>query len=131
MTWYYNDKPFTADDVGDYVGFVYCIERLSDGKKYLGKKLFGAKRLVKKNGRKRRVYKTSDWESYFGSNAELALDVQKEGPEAFRRTILHLCHSKGRMSYLEIKEQLACDALLREDYYNSFVGCKIHARHVK
>ncbi len=131
MTWFYNDKEFTSEDIQDYVGFVYLIKRLSDGKSYIGKKLFRSKRMAQKNGRKRAVYKESDWLTYWGSNTQLVSDVEKEGPEGFQRVILHLCNSKGSMSYLEITEQIKANALLREDYYNSFIGCKIHAKHVK
>ena len=131
MTWYYNDVEFTSEDIGDYVGFVYEITNLLSGRKYIGKKLFGAKRLVTKKGKKKRVYKESDWKSYWGSNTELVSDVESAGEANFKRVMLHLCKSKGALSWLELKAQVLADALLREDYYNSFVGCKIHAKHVK
>ena len=131
MTWYYKDSVFESEHIGDYVGFVYLIERLRDGKKYIGKKLFGSKRVLTRGGKKRKVHKESDWKSYFGSNAELVESVQAEGQEGFKRVILYLCNSKGVMSYLELKEQILSDALLREDYFNSFVGGKIHSKHVR
>ena len=38
---------------------------------------------------------------------------------------------KGEMTYLEAKEQFARDVLLKPDeYYNKFIGCKLHAKHV-
>ena len=43
MDWTYNDKPFnpTPEVIEDYQGFVYELEELSTGKKYIGKKFFG------------------------------------------------------------------------------------------
>ena len=46
MDWTYNDKPFnpTPEVIEDYQGFVYELEELSTGKKYIGKKFFWSKR---------------------------------------------------------------------------------------
>jgi hypothetical protein len=44
---------------------------------------------------------------------------------------LHLCMSKGEMSYLEAKEQFDRDVLLSSEYYNGIINCKIHRNHVK
>ena len=39
---------------------------------------------------------------------------------------------KGEMSYLEMREQMVRDVLLKpNEYYNAFVGGKIHRNHVK
>jgi hypothetical protein len=35
------------------------------------------------------------------------------------------------MSYMETKFHFKFDVLLNDDFYNSFVGCKIHRNHVK
>jgi hypothetical protein len=42
--WYYNGEEFTSEMIGDYVGFVYLITDLSNGKKYVGKKTLMSKR---------------------------------------------------------------------------------------
>jgi len=34
------------------------------------------------------------------------------------------------MSYLEAKEQFDRNVLLNDEYYNEFIGCKIHSKHV-
>ena len=36
MNWLYEDKEFT--DVEDYYGFIYLIENLVNGRKYIGRK---------------------------------------------------------------------------------------------
>lgn len=68
---------------------------------------------------------------YFGSSEEVKQLVEELGPKNFHREILHLCESKGVMSYLEAKEQFDRDVLLSEEYYNGIINCKIHRTHVK
>lgn len=135
--WIYNGIEFTSEMIGDYQGFVYLLENTNNGKKYIGKKFFiKPKVLPKTKSRKRRVRTTveSDWKQYYGSNDQLKEDILSEsnrrGEMAIVRTILHLCKTKGECSYYEIKEQLSVDALLKEEYYNSYVGCKIHRKHM-
>ena len=132
--WYYGGKEFTSEMIGDYIGFVYVITDLSNNKKYVGKKLFMSKRRLpplKGKTRKRTVIKESDWMDYFGSSEEVKQLVEELGPKNFHREILHLCESKGVMSYLEAKEQFDRDVLLSEEYYNGIINCKIHRTHVK
>ena len=74
--------------------------------------------------------KESDWRDYFGSSEELKSLVESNGGDKYHREILHLCKSKGAMSYLELKEQVERDVLFRDDYYNEFIGAKIHSKHV-
>jgi hypothetical protein len=132
--WLRNDVEFTSDMIGDYVGFVYIITDLTNNKRYVGKKLFESKRTLpplKGKTRKRKITKESDWMSYYGSSEELMLLVESNGTETFKREILHLCHSRGEMSYLEAKEQFDRGVLLSDDYYNGIINCKIHKSHVK
>lgn len=132
--WHYCDKEFTSEMIGDYVGFVYVITDLSNNKKYVGKKNFWSKRKLpplKGKTRKRTVIKESDWQDYFGSSDEVKQLVEQAGPEAFKREIIHLCNSKGEMSYLEAKEQFDREVLLSDEYYNGIINCKIHRTHVK
>ena len=35
------------------------------------------------------------------------------------------------MSYYEAKLQFEKNVLLSDEYYNEFIGCKIHAKHLK
>jgi hypothetical protein len=34
------------------------------------------------------------------------------------------------MGYLEAREQFDRNVLLSDEYYNNFIGCKIHGKHV-
>jgi Putative endonuclease segE, GIY-YIG domain len=125
--WTYKKKPLTEIPDG-YVAFVYMITNLSDGRKYIGKKMFRFTRKVK--GKRKRKVIDSDWLSYYGSNKELKADVETLGPDQFEREILHLCKSKGDASYMEAKLQFKHNALIREDFYNSWISCKIAKSHL-
>lgn len=131
--WYYEDNLY-EDTPEEYQGFVYQITELDTGKKYIGKKFFWRpKTLPKTKTRKRRV-KTrveSDWKSYYGSSKEVQQIVEDKGSDSFKREILRLCKTKGECSYYEAKLQFEFDVLLRDDYYNEFIGCKIHSKHIK
>ena len=132
--WHYGEVEFTSDMIEDYVGFVYVITDLTNKKKYVGKKLFqSTSRLAPLKGktRKRKVVKESDWKDYFGSSDEVKLLVEENGRESFHREIIHLCDSKGEMSYLEAKEQFDREGLLSYEYYNGIINCKIHRTNVK
>ena len=133
--WHINNIEYnpTEDELIEYVGFVYLITERDTGKKYVGKKFFWSTRKLpplKGQKRKRTVKKQSDWMDYYGSSETLKILVEHKGGEAYYREILHLCETKGECSYLEAKEQFLRDVLLREDYYNEFIGCKIHSRHI-
>jgi|TARA_B110000908_G_C10225129_1_gene437522 hypothetical protein len=132
--WHYGGVEFTSEMINDYIGFVYVITDLSNKKKYVGKKLFNSTRRLaplKGKTRKRKVVKESDWKNYFGSSEEVKLLVETNGKESFYREIIHLCNSKGIMSYLETKEQFDREVLLSDEYYNGIINCKIHRTHVK
>lgn len=133
MTWLYENKPF-EETPEEYQGFVYQITELDTGKKYIGKKFFWRpKTLPITKTRKRRV-KTrveSDWRTYFGSSAEVQSLVESKGQSNYKREILRLCQTKGECSYYEAKLQFEYDVLLSDEYYNAFIGCKIHAKHIK
>jgi len=132
-SWTYQGQPFTSDMIGDYVGFVYQITNLQNDKKYIGKKWFwSTKKLppLKGKKRKRTVKKESDWQKYFGSSEEVKLLVEQHGHDNFKREILRLCSTKGECTYYEAKYQFDLDVLLRDDYYNEFIGCKIHSKHL-
>src|SRR5210317_963244 len=132
--WLYEGKEFEPTQSEDWVGFVYIITDLSNNKKYIGKKNFWAiRRLPPLKGMKRKRTKksASDWMDYYGSNEEVKSLVEEVGKDNFKREILRLCKSKGEMSYYEAKEQFDRDVLFSDEYYNEFIGCKIHSKHVK
>lgn len=124
---------FLTDVPTGFVGFVYEISNLLDGRKYIGKKSFIfkiAKKPLKGQKRRRISYEESDWRDYFGSNTELQADVARHGVGNFHRRILMLCKTKAEMSYYEAKFQLETDAILRDDYYNSWVSVKVTRKHM-
>lgn len=136
MTWYYDDRYFTENDVpDDVVGFVYIIERIDNGRKYVGKK--NLHRVVtrpplKGKRRRRRSKKSSDWQDYYGSNDELLADVKNLGVDKFRREIVRLCRTKGEMSYHEARLQFDMGVLLSpERYYNSWIRVRVTRAHMR
>tara|TARA_Y100001970_G_scaffold204658_1_gene249212 strand:+ start:3933 stop:4382 length:450 start_codon:yes stop_codon:yes gene_type:complete len=123
--WLYEGKPFTSDDIGDQFGFVYCITNLQTGKKYIGRKYFTSRRKPRSGKSKRRVTSESDWKKYYGSSDELKSDVKRLGREIFKREILSLHSTKGKVNFEETK-QLFINNVLSEAlsdgtpaYYNS------------
>ena len=82
-------------------------------------------------GKKKKEKALSDWKTYWSSSEELKKDVLEFGENNFTREILYLCGNKGSMSYMEMREQIIRDVLLNQDeWYNGFVGGKIHRSHV-
>tara|TARA_R100000027_G_scaffold34291_1_gene25141 strand:- start:410 stop:820 length:411 start_codon:yes stop_codon:yes gene_type:complete len=130
--WYYKDKEFN-ETPEDFQGFVYMITDINTGRKYIGKKNFWKPKILPKTKTRKRRVRTrteSDWRTYFGSSEEVKLLVEERADD-FKREILRLCKSKGEMTYFEMKEQFDRDVLFREDYYNEFIGGKIHSKHLK
>jgi hypothetical protein len=129
--WIYQDNPVTEVPDG-YQGFIYLIENITTKKKYIGKKIFLNKKTNYRKG-KRNVHSLVDsgWINYTGSNAPLNLEMATIGKENFTFTILYLCRTKAEMNYLETREIFNQDALLRDDYWNEWVTCKITKMHLQ
>lgn len=121
--WTYNGEIFDTDNIQDHYGYVYCIENLLTGRKYLGRKYFWQKR--KEKGKRRRVTKESDWKKYYGSSDELKADVKEFGKENFKRTIISLHKTPGKVNFHETKSLFEHEVLSRRlpngefMYYNS------------
>tara|TARA_B110000503_G_scaffold47345_1_gene77164 strand:+ start:16121 stop:16525 length:405 start_codon:yes stop_codon:yes gene_type:complete len=131
--WIYNESPFDTTPE-EYQGFVYMITELDTGKKYIGKKFFWKPKILPiTKARKRRQHTRveSDWQTYYGSSAQVQALVESKGLTNYKREILRLCETKGSCSYYEAKLQFEYDVLLSDDYYNEFIGCKIHSKHIK
>lgn len=131
--WVFKGNPIEPEDLDNNKAFVYCITNRKTGKKYYGKKRLSFMRRRKIPGRINRIkiVKESDWRDYWGSSKELHEDIKKYGEDAFSREILRICHSLGEASYYEAKLQFEHDVILHPDkFYNTFVGCRIHAKHL-
>ena len=128
--WIYDKKPFEEVPEG-VIAFVYLITNTVNKKKYIGKKLFKFTRSTKKKGKRVKKQIDSDWKDYYGSNKELNEHVDLYGKDKFKREILYLCKTKGEASYLEAKEQFAKDALISEDYYNTWIMVRVRKSHIK
>lgn len=139
MSWLYNNEEIT--ELPECIGFVYKITNLISNRAYIGKKLshfakISVKTVTLKSGlkkkKKTKTHVESDWKKYWSSSVELQNDVKSLGEENFKREILMFAHSKGSLSYLELREQILHDVLLHQDlWYNGFVGGKIHRNHIK
>ena len=131
--WVYENKDFdqTPDE---FQGFVYMVTELDTGKKYIGKKFFWKPKILpvtKTRKRRVRTRAESDWRKYYGSSKEVQSLVESKGKDNYKREILRLCKTKGECSYYEAKLQFQYDVLLSDEYYNEFIGCKIHAKHIR
>ena len=121
--WIYKGGIFNSDDIGDNYGFVYRITNTNTGKSYIGRKYFVQKR--KPRGGKRRVTSESNWRRYFGSSAELKQDIRELGEENFRREILSIHSTPGRVNYEETRQLFLNEVLTKRltdgspAYYNS------------
>jgi hypothetical protein len=125
--WLYHDSPFEPIELDPkkIYGFVYLIENLVNGRKYVGKKLFFFKGFKTVKKKKKRILVESDWKTYYGSSNALQKDINEIGKINFRRVILHLCTSKSECSYLEMKEQVERNAILSDGYYNDQVRVRV------
>jgi hypothetical protein len=126
--WIYRGEIF--EDIGNYVGFVYIITNLRTNKRYIGKKLFHFSKTKQVKGKKKKFKVESDWLDYYGSNEELNHHVNIFGKDQFRREIIRLCTSKGEMSYFEAKYQFQYDVLESDQWYNTWIMCKVHRKHL-
>ena len=124
----------------DAIGFVYLIENLTNGRKYIGKKLLSfakvsVKTVTLKNGTKKkkkiRSKVESDWRDYWSSSDELKKDIETLGVDNFKRTILQYCYSKAECTYVEAREQFSRRVLETDEYYNGQISCRIHKSHIK
>ena len=123
--WTYQGSTFSSDDINSFFGFVYRITNLQTGKQYIGRKYFVQKRKPRSGKSKRRVTSESDWKKYYGSSPELKADVKQFGRENFKREILSLHATLGKVNYEETK-QLFLNNVLQETledgspkFYNS------------
>ena len=109
-------------------GFVYLITNTVSGMKYIGKKQIEKKTKrppLKGKKRKRIIVGESDWKTYTGSSDKLNADIKKLGKKKFKFEITYSCGTKSELAYMETLYQFQAEALLREDYYNGIMNCRI------
>lgn len=128
--WLFQGMPFTIDQAEGYYGFIYEIVNNLNDKRYIGRKYLTKAATKQVNGKKKKIRKSSDWETYWSSSDILKAEVKEHGEENFTRTILYLCKTRSECNYMETREIFLRDALLKENYYNSWVSAKIHRAHV-
>ena len=120
--WIYEGAPFTSDDIGDYYGFVIAspippLRNPTSEERLLPEE--------KTRGGKRRVTSESDWKRYYGSSDDLKRDIKRIGRTSFRREILSLHTTLGKVNYEETKQLFLHNVLTEalDDgtpmYYNS------------
>ena len=119
--WTFDGKVFDSENIGDSYGFVYIITT-PDGQKYIGRKYFWSVRKVK--GKSRRQRSESDWKSYYGSSEVLKEQIKQSDKPLFKREIISLHSTKGRVNYEEVREQFAHEVLERDDYINDNINGK-------
>lgn len=121
--WMYKGSPFTSDDIDDNYGFVYRIINTVNQKEYIGRKYFTQKR--KPKGSKRKVTSESDWKKYYGSSEDLKQDIRRMGKKNFRREIISLHKTLGKVNYEETKQLFLHNVLIEAlddgspKYYNN------------
>lgn len=126
-------------DPDNYLGFIYLIEDLTTGQKYVGKKNYwvakpkavGCRSKSQDKGSpkwKPSCWKESNWRVYKGSSKPLAKHMRDNRSNKYRYTILHHCRSKGVLSYTECREMYdrrVLESLLPNgeyEYFNLAIG---------
>jgi hypothetical protein len=131
LNWLHNGIEFVDELIGDNYGFVYVITNLTNNRKYIGKKFFYSSKTKQVKGKKKRYKASSDWKTYYGSSDSLKQDVALHGQDNFKREIIHLCKTKGICGYLEAKEQFINNVLESDDYYNTWIMCRVRNSHIR
>jgi hypothetical protein len=129
--WLYNGEILESEHIENYVGMVYLLENTLTNKYYVGKKFFWTTKPKMIKGKKKKIRCESDWKKYYGSNKILQEEIKEKGIDIISRSVLLLCNTKTQCSYYEMVEQIQRRALLREDYYNEFMGGKINGRFLQ
>jgi len=115
----------------DAFGFIYYIENLQTGRRYIGRKqLVSVSRKTIPGLKRRKITRTeSDWRSYKSSCRELLDDIEYYGLESFTFVIYKWCIGPGDLTYSEVQEQWQCEVLSRDEtddgervWYNGNIG---------
>lgn len=126
--WLYEGKEVSDEQSTKYYGFVYLIENIATGKKYIGRKYFTRASTKQVKGKRKRIRKDSGWREYWGSSQRLLDDIKLLGEHSFKRSILRLCKTRGECNYWEAKFQFEYNVLTSDEYYNDNIMMKF-TRH--
>ena len=131
--WTYQGSTFTSADIDGFFGYVYRITNLQSGKKYIGRKYFTQRRKPRSGKSKRRVTTESDWKRYYGSSPELKSDVKRLGKENFKREIISLHNTLGKVNYEETKQLFLNNVLIEalDDGTPAYYNSNILGRYMK
>jgi hypothetical protein len=132
--WVMNGEPFemSYEDIraNDYFGFVYLMEEIDTGKKYVGEKGFHS--FLTPKGKTNKKKQESNWRKYPSSNALLSLHI-KNSEEArndkYKFTILGIAKDKSAMKYLECKFIFSYGCMESDDFYNANIKINIITKY--
>lgn len=133
MTWFYNDKEFTAEDIPDRaIGFLYIITHLPTGNKYVGRKLLTKASTKTVNGKKKKIRKPSDWENYWSSSPTIIEMIKNANGDTsdFKREILCFAYSKSSLTYMEECYQYTLGVLENDGWINSNIRSKQYRKNI-
>tara|TARA_R110002153_G_scaffold150278_3_gene301821 strand:+ start:1986 stop:2474 length:489 start_codon:yes stop_codon:yes gene_type:complete len=139
INWTYENNPINniSDMPENTYGFIYEVEHIPTGRKYLGKKVLyfeRNKRLGKRaltalreerrakgiGGRtplKQKIISESDWKTYFGSQKEILLLVKEGKNTDFKKKILKYVKDKKQLTYFECKYLFINEVLESDNKY--------------
>lgn len=118
----------TIDENSLPYGFIYIITNTVNNRMYVGKKqMKSVKKLAPLKGKKNKRHFDieTDWRTYTSSSSELNEDIKKVGKEKFTFEIIYLCDCKWDLAFHEARIQFEHQVLLKEDYYNGIINCRI------
>lgn len=130
MWLYKNKKIESLEDMpcGTY-GFIYEVNHIPSGRKYIGKKqlVFIRKKqlgkkaieaLTDKRAKKYEIIeKESDWKTYYGSHKDILKLIKEGKQEEFTREILQFVPDKKQLTYFECKYLFIKEVLEQPDSY--------------
>lgn len=133
--WHLNGAPLTdeqKDQINEqWYGFIYLITNTETGRKYVGRKYLTKAGYKQVNGKRKKIRKVSDWETYFGSSPSLLEDIQATGKDNFKREIVRLCKTRGEVNYQETKLLFDLRVLEYPDsFYNANIAVKYSRRNI-
>ena len=120
--WIFDGAPFLSENIDDLYGFVYCITNTLTGRQYIGRKYFWQHRKLEVRVGELRVRAIG--KNTTESSDELNQERKQLGNLVFKRDILSVHKTKGRVNYEETR-QLFINNVLTETvgdqprYYNS------------